>query len=129
MNLSLQSWADAICRASWQGGAALLAVCAIAAAFRRAAPGVKCWLWRLGYLKFPMALLVLAQLSLPLLPAAQAQRSTVPPAAAPITMMPTKDPPAAPPAPAPAPQDLQVDTSLPSAGPIAPAPAITTGTP
>jgi type II secretion system protein G len=65
----LDAWAAGMMRAAWQGGGALLVVWGVCALFRRADPGVKCWLWRLGYLKFPAAVLLAASISVPLLPA------------------------------------------------------------
>jgi len=71
MNVAwIDAWADGMFRAVWQGGAALLLVWLACIALRRGSPALKCWLWRLGYLKFLVALLLLSPIALPLLPAA-----------------------------------------------------------
>src|SRR5512145_2502994 len=64
----IDTWGHAILRACWQGGLALLAVWIICSGIRRISPGIKCWLWRLGYLKFITAFLLIGSIGLPLLP-------------------------------------------------------------
>lgn len=73
-------WAEVVVRAAWQGGVALLLVGIVCRAVPRLSADLRCWLWRLAFLKLLGALLWSAPVRLPLLPA--------PPAAA-------VDPPAA----------------------------------
>src|SRR5688572_10070962 len=87
-----EAWLAAMTRAAWQGGLALL----VAFAISRFVPGlsarVKCWIWRLAYLKVLVAFLWSQPLELPLLaPAATAigvQVSVVEPATEPIVPQP-----------------------------------------
>ena len=56
----LNGWALAAAspfwRASWQGGAALALVWGACRLLPGLSPGVRCWLWRLAYLKLFVAL-------------------------------------------------------------------------
>lgn len=65
----LQLWGEGLLRASWQGGLAIAAACALGSLFPRMPAAVRCWLWRLAYLKLLLAFLVPAPIYLPLLPA------------------------------------------------------------
>jgi beta-lactamase regulating signal transducer with metallopeptidase domain len=81
-------WAAAMGRACWQGGLALLVVWGACAVLRRTAPAVKCWLWRLGYLKFLVALFLLVPISVPLLPAPRVRPASETSAGAPLAEAP-----------------------------------------
>jgi WD40 repeat protein/Zn-dependent protease with chaperone function len=70
MNAWAPVWAGAIGRACWQGGLTLLLVWVAVRAFRGLPPREQCWLWRLAYLKWLVALLCATPVDLPLLPAA-----------------------------------------------------------
>jgi len=63
------AWADAMVRACWQGGLAILFVWGLCRLLRRMPPAAKCWLWRLAYLKLFVALVWATPIALPLLPA------------------------------------------------------------
>jgi beta-lactamase regulating signal transducer with metallopeptidase domain/dipeptidyl aminopeptidase/acylaminoacyl peptidase len=69
MNTWAPVWAGAICRACWQGSLTMLLVWVAVRAFRRLPPRERCWLWRLAYLKWLVALLCATPVDLPLLPA------------------------------------------------------------
>src|SRR5262249_30782647 len=68
-------WAEVIGRACWQGGAALALAWIMCRALPRLSPRLKCWVWRLAYLKLIAALLWFTPVELPLLVA----RPTPPP--------------------------------------------------
>ena len=63
------AWAAAMWRASWQGAVALALAWVITRTFARVPPALKCWVWRLAYLKLLVALAWAAPVPLPLLPA------------------------------------------------------------
>ncbi len=63
-------WAESVVRASWQGGVVIALVWGLSRLLPRLTPSVRCWLWRLAYLKLLLSLIGLAPISLPLLPAA-----------------------------------------------------------
>ena len=70
-------WAAAMVRASIKGGAALAIVWAIGGLFAKLPPAVKCWLWRLAYLKLVITLVWTTPIHLfvlPSRPAAAAKR-------------------------------------------------------
>lgn len=67
---SLEGWAAALWRASWQGGLAALAVWFVNWLAPSLPARFQAWLWRLVMLKFVVVLLWSAPLQLPLLPAA-----------------------------------------------------------
>ncbi len=62
-------WAEAVWRACWQGGLAILLVWGICRAFPRLPAGARCWLWRLAVAKLLLALLLPGAIPLPLRPA------------------------------------------------------------
>ncbi len=62
-------WLDALVSACWQGGLALALVWVVCRAWPQVPPRIKCWLWRLAYLKLAAAFLWPAPINLPLLPA------------------------------------------------------------
>jgi len=64
-------WAQAMLRASWQGGLALVIAWALAQTLARRSGRAQSWIWRAAYLKFAAALVLLAPLNLALLPAAR----------------------------------------------------------
>ena len=68
----LNGWALAAAspfwRAFWQGGAALALVWCACRLLPGLSPGVRCWLWRLAYLKLFVALAWATPVDLPLLP-------------------------------------------------------------
>jgi beta-lactamase regulating signal transducer with metallopeptidase domain len=58
-------------RASWQGGLVLLflwCLCRILETRRWLSADIRCWLWRIGYIKLMIALVMAEAISLPLLP-------------------------------------------------------------
>jgi beta-lactamase regulating signal transducer with metallopeptidase domain len=65
-----EQWADAMLRACWLGGAAILIAWAITRVVPRLPANARMWLWRLAYLKLLIALIWTAPIELPLLPAA-----------------------------------------------------------
>lgn len=74
-------WADATWRATWQGGLGLLGVGMAARIFPRLPAVIRCWLWRLAFLKLLAAFLWLAPISIPIpgaVPALRVIRSTSP---------------------------------------------------
>lgn len=66
-------WAAAMARACWQGSAALALAWIAIRVFPRLPPAVRCWLWRLAFLKLLAALVWARPVDLPLwhLPAAK----------------------------------------------------------
>ncbi len=86
------AWAQAMLRATWQGGLALVLAWALCQTVARRSGRAQSWIWRLAFLKFAACLLLLAPLSLPLLPTPQ-QRSQ--PIAASIPTLPPPAPAAA----------------------------------
>src|SRR5688572_24948854 len=50
------SWTNAMWRASWQGGAAIVLVWLVCRAWPRMPSHAHCWLWRLAYLRLFVAL-------------------------------------------------------------------------
>ncbi len=80
-------WLDALVSACWQGGLAMALVWVVCRAWPQVSPRIKCWLWRLAYLKLAAAFLWPAPINVPLLPAAvflHAQRRLVESPAAPL---------------------------------------------
>lgn len=71
------AWAQAILRACWQGGLAILLVWCLCRLLKRMPPAAKCWLWRLAYLKLFVALAWPTAIALPLLPAHAPQAESV----------------------------------------------------
>jgi beta-lactamase regulating signal transducer with metallopeptidase domain len=61
-------WGEAMWRACWQGGLALLAAWLVCRLFRKVPAGVQCWLWRVAYVKLLIALLWAGTVALPVLP-------------------------------------------------------------
>ncbi len=81
------AWAPALWRAAWQGGIALGLAWGLCRLLPRLSPRVRCWLWRLAYLKLLVALAWSTPVPLPLLspgagPAPPAPASIQPPASA-----------------------------------------------
>ena len=70
---SINSWSGAWCsalwRASWQGALTIAIVWATCRAWPKLPSSVRCWLWRLAYLKLLATFLWIAPVDLPLLPA------------------------------------------------------------
>ena len=70
---SINSWSGAWCsalwRASWQGALTIAIVWATCRAWPKLPSTVRCWLWRLAYLKLLATFLWIAPVDLPLLPA------------------------------------------------------------
>jgi beta-lactamase regulating signal transducer with metallopeptidase domain len=93
------AWAGSMLRACWQGGLALAGVWVGLRLFSRVPPRLRCWLWRLAYLKLATALLWATPIDLPLRPAPSRPpaprpivvrpRHVVPPAAEPAVARPT----------------------------------------
>jgi beta-lactamase regulating signal transducer with metallopeptidase domain len=69
---------DSLLRASWQGGLALGLVWAVCRAAPRMSSRLRCWLWRLAYLKLLVAFLWLPPILLPALPAASPSEASAP---------------------------------------------------
>jgi beta-lactamase regulating signal transducer with metallopeptidase domain len=69
-------WASGVLRASWQGGLAILLAWALVRALPRIPPRLRCWLWRLVYVKLLVAFLWATPVDLPLLPAAVVTAAT-----------------------------------------------------
>lgn len=69
MNEFAAGWATLVWKASWQGGAALLLVLLLGLVVRRLSAQVRCWLWRLAFLKLLIAGVWTIPLTLPWLPA------------------------------------------------------------
>jgi beta-lactamase regulating signal transducer with metallopeptidase domain len=64
-----EQWTEAMTRACWLGGAAILIAWAITRFVPRLPANARMWLWRLAYLKLLFALIWTAPIELPLLPA------------------------------------------------------------
>ena len=62
-------WAHLLISASWQGGLAFCLLWLLCRYIPRLSPRLRCWLWRLAYLKLLLTFLGLSPLPLPLLPA------------------------------------------------------------
>jgi beta-lactamase regulating signal transducer with metallopeptidase domain len=62
-------WGDGMLRAVWQGALALAAVWLVGRAWSGMPAQVRCWLWRLAYLKLLVALVWTPSVELPVLPA------------------------------------------------------------
>ena len=73
-------WGDAMLRAAWQGGLVLALVAVIGRVLPKRSAGLRCWLWRLAYLKLLVALVWVTPVDLPVLPARgpTAETSTAP---------------------------------------------------
>jgi biotin carboxyl carrier protein len=67
-------WAEAMVRAAWQGGVALLVAWGLCETVARKSGRVQSWLWRLGYAKVVICLLGVAPVALAVLPAREAMR-------------------------------------------------------
>ena len=89
LNDLASTWSEAMLRVCWQGGIAILVVWTLCRLFRGFSPAVKCWLWRLAYLKIFVAAIWASPVELPLLPA----KPSVPPPSA-VFDVPTKSVPA-----------------------------------
>jgi len=61
-------WGDALWRASWQGGLALLLVALATCLWRRMPPLTQTWLWRLALLKVLLAFCIAGGMTLAILP-------------------------------------------------------------
>lgn len=68
-NSFAELWWSAVVRASLQGGLALLTVWLLVRTMPRLSPRVRCWFWRLAYLKLFLALVWWSPVELPVLPA------------------------------------------------------------
>ena len=63
----VDAWADAMWRASWQGGIALAVAWALTRALPKLPAAAKCWVWRVAYLKLIVCLAWAAPVELPVL--------------------------------------------------------------
>jgi len=63
-------WAQTMWRACWKGAVAIAVVAGLCWLFRRSSPAVRCWLWRLAYVKLILLLAWNTPIELPLLPRA-----------------------------------------------------------
>jgi beta-lactamase regulating signal transducer with metallopeptidase domain len=61
-------WANAMLRSSWQGGVVIVLVWAVIRVLPVLSPRVRCWLWRIAYLKLLAALFWAPSVELPLFP-------------------------------------------------------------
>jgi beta-lactamase regulating signal transducer with metallopeptidase domain len=68
LNALTGHWASAMMRGCLQGGAALLLVWLVTRVWKRLAPELQCWLWRVAYMKLLIAAVGVAPVALPLLP-------------------------------------------------------------
>lgn len=66
-----QLWAESMLRACGQGTLVLAAVWVLCRVWPHMTPQIRCWLWRLAYLKLLVSLVWNTPLTLPLLPAAE----------------------------------------------------------
>lgn len=64
-----ESWLQALARGSLQGGIALAAVAIVCRLLPRIPAAWQCWLWRLAYLKFLLAVFLPGRIDLAILPA------------------------------------------------------------
>ena len=71
-------WAESMLRACWQGGLVIALVWVISRLPLPLTPWVRCWLWRLAYVKLLLSLIGLTPISLPLLPVVDAPWASVP---------------------------------------------------
>jgi beta-lactamase regulating signal transducer with metallopeptidase domain len=55
LNHFADGWSEAIWRASWQGGLAVILVWTLTRAWQRMPPLLRCWLWRFVFIKFAVA--------------------------------------------------------------------------
>lgn len=85
VNAFAASWADALIRASWQGGLVIALVWIVCRLWPGLPPTPRGWLWRLAYAKLLLGLLWLPPLALPLLP-----RPPAPPPPAPAAAPPSR---------------------------------------
>lgn len=69
LNVVADGWLVSIWRACWQGTVALIFVWAIVALFPKISPTIRCWLWRLAFLKLLVSFVWTTPIDLPLLPA------------------------------------------------------------
>lgn len=69
LNDFAMTWSETMLRVCWQGGIAVLCVWTLCKLFRRLRPDVKCWLWRLVYLKLLVTTVWVLPVEIPLLPA------------------------------------------------------------
>ena len=79
LNALASPWAAAMTRACWQGTLALLLVWGITRLVPSMRGGLRCWLWRLAFVKLLAGLFWAGTVALPILPSANA-------AAGPITV-------------------------------------------
>lgn len=68
VNQTGTTWCDAIWRASWQGGLALLLVFGICRLITKIPARFQCWLWRLAYLKLLLSFFLAGAIPLAILP-------------------------------------------------------------
>ncbi len=80
LNQGAATVAGQLGRACWQGGLAIAAVWGLCHLGARWPPGLRCWLWRLAYLKLLAALVWSTPVALPLLSPFPAAKSDAPPA-------------------------------------------------
>src|SRR5437588_90231 len=73
LNRVAEEWLDAIVRTSWQGGLALAAAWVLCLVATKLPPRIKCWAWRLAYVKLLIAGLWVSPVLLPLLPSPKLQ--------------------------------------------------------
>src|SRR6516225_8238545 len=79
LNHAAGAWSDAIWRASWQGGLAVLLVWALTKSWQGMPPLLRCWLWRFAFIKFAVAFFCPTAIELAWLPP-NGESSTVGPA-------------------------------------------------
>jgi len=69
LNQAASGWSEAIWRASWQGGLAVILVWALTRAWQSMPPLLRCWLWRFVFIKFAVAFCCSTAFELAWLPA------------------------------------------------------------
>jgi hypothetical protein len=71
LNQVAGGWSEAIWRASWQGGLAIVLVWILTKGWQTMPPLLRCWLWRFVFIKFALAFFCPIALELAWLPAKQ----------------------------------------------------------
>jgi beta-lactamase regulating signal transducer with metallopeptidase domain len=69
LNHAADLWSEAIWRASWQGGLAIMLVWTLTKAWQSMPPLLRCWLWRFVFIKFAVAFFCSTPIELAWLPA------------------------------------------------------------
>src|SRR4051794_15887911 len=76
LNATSQVWTDRFWRATWQAAIVIVAAFALTGLLYRVSPRVRCWIWRLAYVKLILLLFWSTPIELALLPAVARSQST-----------------------------------------------------